>query len=83
MDKITKEIIKTGFLPNVSSETINKWAVGIVSDLNAEKERSRTITQKYLSLFIDHIELMDTYIPAWRLFAENEIEQLKQQLLKH
>lgn len=45
------------------------------------QHRIRVISENYISLFINHCDVMDAYLPEWRTLSESELNRLKKALL--
>ncbi|GFN32407.1 hypothetical protein [Paenibacillus xylaniclasticus] len=80
MNKITKHVIKHNELPPIDQHELNKWAVEVANDLGKQKEAKIEIIEQYINLFLNYSKLMDKYVPEWRHFAKDEINQLKSKL---
>lgn len=72
--------IKHGNLENVSTAALYDGVWELVEELRVLKARNKIVTENYITLFISHLEMMDQYLPEWRILAESEINQIKKLL---
>lgn len=48
--------------------------------LTEQEDKTKSYINKWVSSLVDNLELMDEYMPEWRLHTSHEIDQLRELL---